>query len=61
MICLKIAGRVANSVDPDQTPQHAAFDQSLHCLFRSICPNNQDKHVKLESNQYAEISANRNA
>ena len=22
----------ANSVDPDQTPQNAASDQSLHCL-----------------------------
>ena len=26
----KIAGRVANSVDPGQTPQDAASDQGLH-------------------------------
>ena len=24
-----------NSVDPDQTPQYAASDQVLHCLFLS--------------------------
>ena len=23
----------ANSADPDQTPQNAAFDQGLHCLL----------------------------
>ena len=25
-------GSLANSVDPDQTPQNAASDQGLHCL-----------------------------
>ena len=31
---LKIAGLVANGVDPDQTPQNAASDQGLHCLHK---------------------------
>ena len=30
----KIARRVANSVDPDQTPRSAASDLRLHCLLR---------------------------
>ena len=34
-----IAGRVANCVDPDQTPRSAASDQGLHCLLRHICPS----------------------
>ena len=29
---LPINGTLANSVDPDQTPQTAASDQGLHCL-----------------------------
>ena len=29
----KIAGWVANSVDPDQTPRSAASDLDLHCLL----------------------------
>ena len=28
---------MANSVDPDQTPQNAASDQDLHCLLRPAC------------------------
>ena len=35
----KTAGRVAASVDPDQTPRSAASDLGLHCLFRHVCPN----------------------
>ena len=35
---VKIAGWVANSVDPDQTPQNAASDLGLHCLLRPISP-----------------------
>ena len=27
-----IKGTLANSVDPDQTPQNAASDLGLHCL-----------------------------
>ena len=28
------AGTLANSADPDQTPQDAASDQRLHCLLK---------------------------
>ena len=31
--------KMANSIDPDQTPQNAASDQGLHCLLRPVCPN----------------------
>ena len=31
-ICKTWTGTLANSADPDQTPQNAASDQSLHCL-----------------------------
>ena len=34
----KTAGRVAHSVDPDQTQQNGASDLDLHCLFRPVCP-----------------------
>ena len=39
MLCLKIAGRVANSVDPDEMPHSAASHLGLHCLLRPFCPN----------------------
>ena len=32
----KIAGSVANIVDPDQTPRTAASEQGLHCLLRPL-------------------------
>ena len=35
----KIARRVANDVDPDQTPRSAASDLGLHCLHRPPFPN----------------------
>ena len=33
-----IAGWVANSIDPNQTPRSAAFDLDLHCLLRIVFP-----------------------
>ena len=33
VICKTWTGTLANSVDPDQTPQNAASDQGLHCLL----------------------------
>ena len=36
---LKIAGFVANSVDPDQTPRSAASDLGLYGLLRFVRPN----------------------
>ena len=35
----KIAGWVANSVDPDQMLRSAASDLDLHCLLRLVFPN----------------------
>ena len=35
---------MANSVDPDQTPQKAASDLGLHFLQMPDCPNNDSKY-----------------
>ena len=35
----KIAIRVANTVDPDQTSRSVASDLGLHCLLRPVFPN----------------------
>ena len=33
--CSKTCSEIlTNSADPDQTPQNAASDQGLHCLFK---------------------------
>ena len=42
--CLKIAGCVANSVDPDETPPSAASHQGLQCLIRRVCLNKYGKY-----------------
>ena len=39
MLCLNMAGWVANSVDPDETPRSAASHLGLYCLLRPVCPN----------------------
>ena len=54
MLCLKIAGWVANSVDPDETPRSAASHLGLHCLLRLVCPNTYGKYgsVAIRSNTY---------
>ena len=44
MLCLKIAGWVANSVDPDETPRSAASHLGLNCLLRPVCPNTYGKY-----------------
>ena len=38
LICLKFAGWVANSVNPDQTPRSVVSDLGLNCLPRHVCP-----------------------
>ena len=50
MLCLKIAGCVANSVDPDETPRSAYSHLGLYCLLKPICPNTFGKYgtVRLE-------------
>ena len=40
LVCLKSAGQVANSTDPDQMLHSAASDLGLHCLLRLACLNN---------------------
>ena len=50
MLCLKIAGWVANSVDPDETPQNAASHLGLNCLLRPVCPNTYGKYGNVERN-----------
>ena len=34
VICKTWIGTLADSVDPDQTPQNAASDHGLHCLLK---------------------------
>ena len=50
MLCLNIAGRVANSVDHDETPRSAASHMGLHCLLRPVCPNTYGKYDMSETN-----------
>ena len=38
LMCLKTAGWVANSVDPDQMPQNVASDLGLYCLLGHAVP-----------------------
>ena len=44
MLCLKIAGWMANSVDPVETPRSAASHLGLNCLLRPVCPNTYGKY-----------------
>ena len=44
MLCLKIDGWVANSVDQDETPRSAASNLGLYCLLRHICSNIYGKY-----------------
>ena len=44
MLCLKIAGWVANNVDPDETPHSAASHLGLYCLLRPVCLNTYGKY-----------------
>ena len=46
MLCLKTAGWVANSVDPDETPRSVASHLGLNCLRRPVCPNICGKYGK---------------
>ena len=48
MLCLKIAGWVANSVDPDETPRFVASHLGLYCLLRPVCPNIYGKYGKYD-------------
>ena len=39
MLCLKLVGWVANSVNADETSH-----LGLHCLLRLVCPNTYGKY-----------------
>ena len=51
MLCLNIAGWVANSVDPDETPRSAASHLGLNCLLRPVCPNTYGKYCMVYPHQ----------
>ena len=38
ILCLKVAGWVANSADPDEMPHYVASHLGLHCLLRHVFP-----------------------
>ena len=42
-------GTLANSEDPDEMQQHAAFHQGLHCLLRLKQHSGTEKHQNLEN------------
>ena len=46
MLFLKIAGLVAVSVDPDETPYSVVSQLGLHCLLRPVCRNTYGKYYK---------------
>ena len=56
MLCLKIAGWVANSVDPDETPHSAASHLGLYCLLRPVCPNTYGKYGKYSNRKKQMVS-----
>ena len=55
-LCLKIAGWVANSVDPDEMPHSAASHQGLHCLLRPVCPNTYGKYDTMFPSSQKDLS-----
>ena len=57
MLCLKIAGWVANSVDPDETPRSAAYHLGLYCLLRPVCPNTYGKYGIILSATFKIVAA----
>ena len=44
MLCLKVAGWVANSEDPEEMPHSVASNMVLHCLFRPVHLNTHGKY-----------------
>ena len=44
MLCLNIAGCVANSVDPNETPHSALSHLGLQCLLRPVLCNTYGKY-----------------
>ena len=45
----KIAGCVANSVDPDEMPYSVMYHLGLHFLLRPVCPHTFGKYGIINS------------
>ena len=45
-------GTLANSEDPDEMPQHAAFHQVLYCLLKLKQPSRTETHHNLENSTF---------
>ena len=45
MLCLKITGWMADSVDSDEMPHSAVSDLGIHCLLRPVCLNTYGKYI----------------
>ena len=54
-MCLKFAGSVASSVDPDQTPHPVVYDLGLHCLLRPVSSNTKGTYGILYRFVYSEM------
>ena len=52
MLCLKIAGWVANSVDSDETLCSVASHLGLYCSLRPVCPNTYGKYGRSRLKPY---------
>ena len=46
---MKIAGRMANSVYPDQTPPSVASDLGLYCLPKTVSSNTKGKYDSINN------------
>ena len=57
MLCQKIAGWMANSVDSDETPCSAASHLGLYCLLRPVCPNTCGKYGNYKLSGYCPVTA----
>ena len=51
-------GTLANSEDPAEMPQNAAFHQNLHCLLREIQSSGTEVHNYLEISRTGTINQN---
>ena len=52
LVCLKLAGSMADSVDTDQMLHFAASDLGLHSLLEPVCPNTSGKYSIAMTNSF---------
>ena len=48
--------RVANSVDPDQTPHYVASDLGKNCLLRLVSPNTNGEYMVFAQSEIQPVS-----